>query len=1004
MATTYTYTTSQFNGYFIDLGKLKTLIADAGLSTHVSSSRTDTNVYFTFSAALSGGEQTTLDGVVAAYTYTGYSLLSSTNAVTVSNKSLRTGSTYIVDDSTPSKRINFSTSSSTSTLTLTSLASAARAITFPDITDTVVTLNASQLLTNKSFNQLTVTTGTTSVQDLSVATTSTHTGLATFNGGISVSSGGISVTNGQTVNVGSSGTTSPLNVFGILTVAGLSKCDGGATVATGQTLNVGLTGTSSPCNVFGNLTVAGTSSLQAVTVGTTLGVTGASTFTGLSTFNGGLTIGAGVIKTLDGSAAAPTYSFTNSTNSGMYLVTAGNPAITAGGTKAIDFTSATTKVSNALTVSGAATFTSLATFNGGATLSNGQTLNVGTSGTTSPCNVFGALTANSSATVATTLGVTGATTLSSTLGVTGATTLSSTLGVTGATTLSSTLGVTGASTFTGLSTFNGGLTIGSGVLMTPDGSAAAPTYSFTNSTNSGMYLVAVGNPAITAGGTKAIDFTSAATSIATTLGVTGAATLSSTLGVTGTSTFTGLATFNGGATLSNGQTLNVGTSGTTSPCNIFGNLTVAGTSNLQATSIATTLGVTGAATLSSTLAVTGTSTFTGLATFNGGLTVGASVIKTIDGTAAAPSHSFTNSTNSGMYLVAVGNPAITAGGTKAIDFTTTTTSIATTLAVTGATTLSSTSTHTGLATFNGGATLSNGQTLNVGTSGTTSPCNVFGALTVAGSSSLQATTIATTLGVTGAATLSSTLAVTGTSTFTGLSTFNGGLTVGAGVIKTPDGSAAAPSHSFTNSTNSGMYLVAVGNPAITAGGTKAVDCTTTTTTVSNALSVTGATTLNSTVTIPTGAVNKYVLTSNGSGVATWANLNNAAGVLTVVNVESQVAFSTTSTSGAAPGIILTATPTVSGTYFCQGISPLSISNASRTIRLCLTFNGIYDATAVTIINKASTSETNTTIITHTFVCNGTTDYVSFGAFASNTATISTVVGSLSTLTCIRISA
>ena len=75
-------------------------------------------------------------------------------------------------------------------------------------------------------------------------------------------------------------------------------------------------------------------------------------------------------------------------------------------------------------------------------------------------SISGTLGATGATTLSSTLGVTGATTLSSTLGVTGKATLSndldvtgasilrSTLGVTGATTLSSTLGVTGATTLT----------------------------------------------------------------------------------------------------------------------------------------------------------------------------------------------------------------------------------------------------------------------------------------------------------------------------------------------------------------------------------------------------------------------------------------------------------------------------------------------------------------------------------------------------------------------------
>jgi len=64
-------------------------------------------------------------------------------------------------------------------------------------------------------------------------------------------------------------------------------------------------------------------------------------------------------------------------------------------------------------------------------------------------DVSGTFNATGNSLIGGTLGVTGAATLSSTLGVTGAATLSSTLGVTGAATLSSTLGVTGLATLSG---------------------------------------------------------------------------------------------------------------------------------------------------------------------------------------------------------------------------------------------------------------------------------------------------------------------------------------------------------------------------------------------------------------------------------------------------------------------------------------------------------------------------------------------------------------------------
>ena len=73
---------------------------------------------------------------------------------------------------------------------------------------------------------------------------------------------------------------------------------------------------------------------------------------------------------------------------------------------------------------------------------------------------------NNSATIGTTLDVTGGTALSSTLDVTGSTTLGGTLGVTGATTLSSTLGVTGDATLGGTLGVTGDATLGGTLVVT----------------------------------------------------------------------------------------------------------------------------------------------------------------------------------------------------------------------------------------------------------------------------------------------------------------------------------------------------------------------------------------------------------------------------------------------------------------------------------------------------------------------------------------------------------
>ena len=98
----------------------------------------------------------------------------------------------------------------------------------------------------------------------------------------------------------------------------------------------------------------------------------------------------------------------------------------------------------------------------------------GNSTVTGTLDVTGATTL-SSASVSTTLGVTGATTLSSTLGVTGATTLNSTLGVTGDATLSAKLGVTGASTLASTLDVAGDASFNSKLFVTGDASLNAHT-------------------------------------------------------------------------------------------------------------------------------------------------------------------------------------------------------------------------------------------------------------------------------------------------------------------------------------------------------------------------------------------------------------------------------------------------------------------------------------------------------------------------------------------------
>ena len=111
---------------------------------------------------------------------------------------------------------------------------------------------------------------------------------------LSVANGNLSVITGKTMNIGTAGTTSPLNVFGLITgfnglaitgpstlaatsTSGLLTASAGLTVATGQTLNVGVSGSTSPINVFG---IATFNSLAVAN--SNISITGAASTTGTS--------------------------------------------------------------------------------------------------------------------------------------------------------------------------------------------------------------------------------------------------------------------------------------------------------------------------------------------------------------------------------------------------------------------------------------------------------------------------------------------------------------------------------------------------------------------------------------------------------------------------------------------------------------------------------------------------------------------------------------------------
>lgn len=437
-----------------------------------------------------------------------------------------------------------------------------------------------------SGNALSVSAGATSLLNtgvtgvLTVTGTSTQSGTATFNGGVTVD------------HV----TATDATVTGTLTITGTGDLDvnGSSNFSQPATFTSSLTGTSA------NLS-------------TTLGVTGVATFTAQSVHTNGIDAGSSDIDTLVVSGSGTALTVTN-TMSATGLVTGATGLVSAG---PLDINS-TSDFGDTLTISKTTgdglSVVANSDLQGNVTVGG----NLGVSGTlTGAAATFSTLTASGGANVNTM--TTGAMTTTGTLTVTdtgdldcdGTADFASTLNVVGllsgtSATLSTTLGVTGVATFTAQSVHNGGIDVNAAsdiTALTVSGTGTALTVS--NNASVGGTLAVVGSSTFTAsaqflGGIDvdaASDITSLTVSgVGTGLSVTNTASLGA-LQVAGASTLTGLLTLPGGFD-ANDSTVT--------------KLTVDGGDT-------TTLIVNQGATVGADFAVTGASTFTGASTHNGGV-------------------------------------------------------------------------------------------------------------------------------------------------------------------------------------------------------------------------------------------------------------------------------------------------------------------------------------------------------------------------------------------------
>lgn len=283
-------------------------------------------------------------------------------------------------------------------------------------------------------------------------------------------------------------------------------------------------------NGSNGLTIIGASSLQSITA-TTL------TASGLLT-GAGIAINSGTVTT-------PSISFTSDTSNdtGLYLISENNIGITTGG---INRLSIGTSITSA----------------------TGQSFNIGTSGTTSPLNVYGSITGTNGLTINSGISYVQA--------ITAAGLITANFGINVPTGRTVNIGTSG--TTSSLNVF--GLITGTDGIILNNGSVTTPAISFNGELvrNSGIYLINEDNIGISTNGINRISISNTLTTISTAQLVVGVLTGNSDLNIGGNSslqaiTASGLITANAGLTIQNGQTLNVGTSGTTSPLNVFGLIT-----------------------------------------------------------------------------------------------------------------------------------------------------------------------------------------------------------------------------------------------------------------------------------------------------------------------------------------------------------------------------------------------------------------------------------------------